>query len=106
MRPMATRKRRRASKARKKPVTPPPVPVPVVRQPSKIEQKLLTAVERGLDILAEDPERFIRMGEGVIAGGREALRFVQENPEDAKRIARNTMISFVTKMTKKKLRGE
>lgn len=108
---MATRNSRASARRRQKapraPKTPPsPPPAPAKREPGPLEQKFLAAVERGLDILAEDPERFIRMGEGVIAGGREALRFIHENPEDAKRTARNTVISVAAKMAKKKLRGE
>ena len=108
---MATRKRRRSTKARKPPKTPPPPAkrepgLLEKREPGPLEKKFLAVFERGLDLLAEDPERVIRMGEGVIAGGREALRFIHENPEDARRTARNTLISFAAKMTKKKLRGE
>lgn len=104
---MATRKRRRSPKARKPPKTlPSPPPLPAKREPSKIEQKLLMAGERVLDLLAEDPERFFRMGEGVVAGVAGAVRYAQENPEDARRTVRNTVISVAAKMAKKKLKGE
>lgn len=104
----ATRRRQKAPRAPKTPSSPPPAPPPppAKREPSQIEQKFFAAVERGLDLLAEDPERFIRMGEGAIAGGRDVLRFIHENPEAAKRTARNTVISFAARMTKKRLRGE
>lgn len=108
---MATRKRRTSTRRRPKaprtPETPPsPPPLPAKREPSKIEQKILAAGERVLDLLAEDPERFFRMGEGVVTGVAGAVRYAQEHPDEARRTVRNTVISVAAKMAKKKLRGE
>ncbi len=106
---MATRKRRASPRRRprqpKTPKTPAPVPVAAPeRRVGPIEQKLRAVGEKLLDIAAEDPERVLRMGEGLVDGVNDLYQFFQTHPDQARRTVRDTVISGVAKMAKKKLR--
>ena len=98
---MATRKRRRSNRRPRKTLPSPPAP----RQVGPLEAKARSVGMKLLEIAEEDPDRLVRMGEGAVSGLRNLYEFFQENPDAMRRVVRDTVISNVAKMTKKKIKG-
>lgn len=61
------------------------------------------AILKFLEVLENDPERVVRGVERAVDGLEQVGRYVRENPEGAKRAARNTALKVVAKVAKKKL---
>lgn len=72
---------------------------------SALEAKARSAIGHFLDVLEQDPERVVRGAERFVDGLEKISDYIRENPEDAKKTARNTALSAMAKLAKKKLGG-
>ncbi len=75
---------------------------PRSRLRQQVEARAKRVVEDLLDVAESDPERLVSGLERLATGAERVRAFVNENPEGAKRVARNTLISLAARLVKRR----
>lgn len=89
---------------RRKSVTRRPRRAPKPERTSRdLWQEFGDALARGCGVIADDPERALRLAEDAVTVAKNATQFAQENSAEVKRFLRNTVISGVARSVKKRL---
>lgn len=66
-------------------------------------QELGDALARGCGVVADDPERALRLAENGVETVKQGIQFAQQNSAEVKRFLRNSVISGIARTVKRRL---